>query len=161
MPRRQRCHGFIGVMSAPSNSTRPPLGGNTPAIMLKSVVLPAPFGPMMPTISPASTEKSSRSMTLSPPKARDSEASSSIVRRALPAAFRTRSAVRDQLGLPAHRYIRRRCVVDDDEFQRPFLALAPLAGDAIGFRRVGERSLLEVDQPDDCGERVVAHRIAD
>src|ERR1700677_3827851 len=78
MPRRQRCHGRMRVTSPPAKMMRPPLGGKTPAIMLNNVVLPAPFGPRMPTISPSSTLKSSRSITTRPPKVRESEASSSI-----------------------------------------------------------------------------------
>ena len=36
----------------PSNRMRPPLGRSTPEIMLNSVVLPAPFGPITLQISP-------------------------------------------------------------------------------------------------------------
>src|SRR5262249_2131858 len=44
-------------ISLPFQSTLPEVGGRSPAIMLRSVVLPEPFGPMMPTISPGSTAK--------------------------------------------------------------------------------------------------------
>jgi len=33
-------------MSAPSYTTRPPLGGRKPVMIENSVVLPAPFGPI-------------------------------------------------------------------------------------------------------------------
>jgi hypothetical protein len=34
--------------------TRPEVGGRTPAITLKSVVFPAPFGPTSPVMEPVS-----------------------------------------------------------------------------------------------------------
>ena len=40
-------------MSSPANSTRPASGRNVPVAMPNSVVLPAPFGPMMPSASPS------------------------------------------------------------------------------------------------------------
>jgi hypothetical protein len=39
--------------SLPSTSSLPEVGMTTPEMALKKVVLPAPFGPMMPTSSPA------------------------------------------------------------------------------------------------------------
>jgi hypothetical protein len=42
------------VISSPSIVTRPEVGGRTPAITLKSVVFPAPFGPISPVIEPVS-----------------------------------------------------------------------------------------------------------
>ena len=41
----------------PRQSTRPSSSGSRPATASSKVVLPAPFGPMRPTISPAGTEK--------------------------------------------------------------------------------------------------------
>src|SRR5262249_34586395 len=46
----------------------PPSGLSTPAMQWKSVVLPEPFGPISPTISPASTETSTPASAVSPPK---------------------------------------------------------------------------------------------
>ena len=43
----------LDVMSLPSSTTRPSFGSRTPEITSKSVVLPAPFGPMIPSTSPA------------------------------------------------------------------------------------------------------------
>src|SRR5580658_7603450 len=143
MPSRHRSQRFSLEMSRPSKTIRPALGGKTPAIILKSVVLPAPFGPKMPTISPASTSKSSLSITERPPKARESEASCNIATLSLPRAGR-RSGVLDQFGRAAERNVRRELVVDQDEFEWPLAALAPLAADAFGLGRVGEGSLLEV-----------------
>src|SRR2546427_1858631 len=50
------------------HTTAPSLGGSMPAIMLSSVVLPDPFGPMMPTISPRSTPKDTSETATSPRK---------------------------------------------------------------------------------------------
>jgi len=55
MPRWLSARGDSPVMSSPQNSTRPELGLIWPRMLLKSVVLPLPFGPMTPTISPGST----------------------------------------------------------------------------------------------------------
>ena len=52
MPMRQRRGGGKRVMSAPSNRTRPASGAIVPVMMPNRVVLPAPFGPMMPSASP-------------------------------------------------------------------------------------------------------------
>src|SRR3978361_31483 len=41
----------------PSNITEPLLGRESPARQLKKVALPAPFGPINPTISPCSTDR--------------------------------------------------------------------------------------------------------
>ena len=41
------------VMSRPSNTILPDVGGTSQVSILKKVVLPAPFGPMMPRSSPA------------------------------------------------------------------------------------------------------------
>src|ERR1035438_1791277 len=55
MPRRARLCIGRRVMSRAWNLTAPSSGLMTPTTMLKVVVLPAPFGPSRPTISPAST----------------------------------------------------------------------------------------------------------
>src|SRR3954453_2469750 len=57
-----------------------------PVIRLKSVVLPAPFGPITLTISPSSTCRSSESTTRRPPKESETfVSSSSRIRSPLPA----------------------------------------------------------------------------
>ena len=48
MPIRAIRCGFIPVMSRPSKTMRPPSGAWWPVSTWKQVVLPAPFGPMMP-----------------------------------------------------------------------------------------------------------------
>ena len=51
MPRRQTCSGRAREMSVPSSTIRPSSGWSEPLMQLKSVVLPAPLGPIRPTIS--------------------------------------------------------------------------------------------------------------
>src|SRR2546428_623634 len=52
----------------PSKRTSPPSGVSRRLRQLKSVVLPAPFGPMRPTIAPSSTSKETASSARMPPK---------------------------------------------------------------------------------------------
>ena len=52
MPSRQRSCGAMPVTSGSLKTTRPVSGRRWPVIRLKSVVLPAPFGPMMALIEP-------------------------------------------------------------------------------------------------------------
>ncbi len=68
MPAWQRRCASSRVMSRPSSSTSPPSAARLPAIRLNKVDFPAPFGPMMPTASPAATLKSMPSAALSEPK---------------------------------------------------------------------------------------------
>src|SRR5438094_7940351 len=44
------------AMSSPLNTIRPLVGRSTPVRQLKKVDFPAPFGPMIPRISPRGTE---------------------------------------------------------------------------------------------------------
>jgi hypothetical protein len=46
------------VISSPANSIVPELGGKSPEMTLKSVVLPAPFGPRIARLSPYATSRS-------------------------------------------------------------------------------------------------------
>src|SRR6202050_5060893 len=52
-PRSCACLGVARLAGAPSISTRPWSGRYTPVKILTSVLLPAPFSPQMPRISPA------------------------------------------------------------------------------------------------------------
>src|SRR5213594_804516 len=63
MPRRQRSWGAMPVTSRALKITRPASGVRCPVIRLKSVVLPAPLGPMMALMEPWGT------VTLTPPTA--------------------------------------------------------------------------------------------
>ena len=47
---------------------RPASGVSLPMIILNSVVLPAPFGPITPTMPPGGSLKSSPSMSVQPSK---------------------------------------------------------------------------------------------
>ena len=53
MPRAAISRDFNPLMAWPRNSTRPVVSAATPVIRLKVVDLPAPLGPMSPTICPA------------------------------------------------------------------------------------------------------------
>ena len=55
-------------MLRPSSSTSPALGARKPFSRLNAVVLPAPFGPMMPRIMPSRTSKPTSSTAFRPPK---------------------------------------------------------------------------------------------
>ena len=55
------------VMSSPSRAMVPALGAVAPVISENSVVLPAPFGPMMPSASPSATDSEMSSVTTSEP----------------------------------------------------------------------------------------------
>ena len=54
-----------------SRNTVPFVGAILPAMILKSVVLPAPFGPIKPVILPFSTSIVALSTALIPPKFTD------------------------------------------------------------------------------------------
>src|SRR6516164_3588231 len=55
-------------MFTPSNTTRPPSGSCRPVITLKSVVFPAPLGPIRPVTRPGSTSMLASDSARRPPK---------------------------------------------------------------------------------------------
>src|SRR5450432_1581969 len=59
------------VISAPSKVTVPELAGVTPQMVLTSVVLPAPFGPIRPSTSPFSIVSVTSRSACRPLKCRD------------------------------------------------------------------------------------------
>src|SRR5215207_4739480 len=65
------------VMSHPSNRTFPASGVSSPVTRLKTVVLPAPLGPMMLTSSPSATVSAKSLTAVTPPKRRVRPVSSS------------------------------------------------------------------------------------
>ncbi len=67
MPRRESSSGDMPVMSSPQNSTPPEVGLIWPRMLLNSVVLPEPLGPMTPTISPGPTDRLTPSTALIAP----------------------------------------------------------------------------------------------
>src|SRR5688572_221996 len=79
MPSLARASGGSRVTSSPSNFTVPEVGTRSPVRQLKKVDLPAPLGPIRPTISPSATDTEAVSTALKAPKAMTmSLASSSI-----------------------------------------------------------------------------------
>ncbi|MNV78975.1 hypothetical protein D3C71_1725020 [compost metagenome] len=68
MPFRLRSRPDKAVMSRPSKCISPSRGRRNPDAILKSVVLPEPFGPISPAISPGRTVKQTSRSTVSPPK---------------------------------------------------------------------------------------------
>src|SRR5665811_1980953 len=67
MPRLQRAVAGNAVTSSPSNRIVPSDGGVAPAVRLNSVDLPAPFGPIRPTISPGATVMETSLLATTPP----------------------------------------------------------------------------------------------
>ena len=67
-PSRLRSWTGSAVMSRPSKWMRPASGAISPASWPISVVLPAPFGPMMACSSPAATSSATSSEATTPPK---------------------------------------------------------------------------------------------
>ena len=67
MPRRARWYIGRCVTSSPLKFTTPALGAICPVAMRKLVVLPAPFGPRSPTISPGLTANDTPLTTLRRP----------------------------------------------------------------------------------------------
>src|SRR5690349_24885107 len=68
MPRRHRSGARIRVTGVPANLISPADGSSVPEISPNTLVLPAPFGPTMPSTSPAPTVSDSRSATTTLPK---------------------------------------------------------------------------------------------
>src|SRR5690349_7611585 len=62
-----RC-GESPAISAPSNRIEPAVACSVPDSMLKIVLLPEPFGPIRPRISPLSTLKDTSLTAVNPPK---------------------------------------------------------------------------------------------
>ena len=67
MPSRGRWCG-TGRTTAPSSRRRPDRARVKPQMTLNSVVLPAPLGPMTPTIAPRGTQNETASSAVIPPK---------------------------------------------------------------------------------------------
>ncbi len=66
--------------AAPSSRIAPSYSACTPAMIFISVLLPAPFSPTSPWISPSRSVKSTPWSASTPPKALPMPSSSSIVR---------------------------------------------------------------------------------
>ena len=68
MPRRARAAAGMPMMSRPSSVIRPRVGVRNPPIALKSVVFPAPLGPISPMKPPSGTSTVASSTAVRPPK---------------------------------------------------------------------------------------------
>src|SRR6266545_397688 len=96
------------VTSRPKSSTVPDVARKSPAITLKSVVVPAPFGPRIARRSPGATSRSTSRTACRPPKRRPTprkrrvgsacSAAGASVKRLLDERLRD-DAVRDDLDL--------------------------------------------------------------
>ena len=60
--------GACPAISDPANSIEPAVGTSVPDSMLKIVLLPEPFGPIRPRISPCSTLNDTLLTAVKPPK---------------------------------------------------------------------------------------------
>ncbi len=67
-PRRARASGASEVTSSPNALTVPAEGVTNPEMASKRVLLPAPLGPMKPTISPPPTARLTSLSASTPPK---------------------------------------------------------------------------------------------
>src|SRR2546421_6879490 len=67
MPSSATSCGLRPATSRPSNTTRPSVGEKIPVMQLKSVVLPAPLGPISAKTSPLATLKLTSSTASKPP----------------------------------------------------------------------------------------------
>src|SRR3954452_11220076 len=67
MPLLIMRYGGAPAISAPANFIEPAVGGKVPESMLKIVLLPEPFGPIRPSISPCSTLNDTLLTAVKPP----------------------------------------------------------------------------------------------
>src|SRR5262250_948593 len=75
-PMRQTSKVLRPSICWPASRAEPSSGGSTPFNTLKSVVLPAPFGPMIPRIPPSAIEKLTSLTAFKPPNMRDTSSTS-------------------------------------------------------------------------------------
>ena len=68
MPRWQTSAGASPAISRPWKRIEPRLGRSAPEIRLKIVLLPEPFGPMRPRISPSASPNATSLTAVKPPK---------------------------------------------------------------------------------------------
>src|SRR5205807_365736 len=80
MPASACVSGEVRVRSTPAKTMRPEVGCMSPARQLKNVDLPAPFGPIRPTISPSSTARLAPETAAKLPNAIDTSLASSSTR---------------------------------------------------------------------------------
>src|SRR6478752_1385156 len=98
MPAAQMRCGAMPVMSWPCRAMRPPSGLWKPATVANSVVLPAPLGPIRPTISPERTSSDAWSTAFRPPNALERSRTSSMAAASQQAREAVGQAGHDQDG---------------------------------------------------------------
>src|ERR1022692_1987354 len=110
MPSRHRAAASSRVTGCPANLISPDAGASSPAMSANKLVLPAPFGPTMPTTSPGPTLRDSWSATTTRPKLLETPWSSSR-------ACAPDSGIRWlELGLDRHARVQR--IVHHPHFER-------------------------------------------
>src|SRR6185312_13333361 len=124
-PRCDRVEAESAVTSAPAKAIVPASGRRVPASWPISVVLPAPLGPMIASVSPSATSRSTPSVATRPPKRlrspRTTSSGSAIAGAARQQAIEAAARVehdedeqRSQHDLPVHRP-RRQDVLEQQE----------------------------------------------
>src|SRR4029453_8178831 len=141
MPRRQRSCGASRVMSAPWKRMVPASARTSPPIRLKTVVLPAPLGPMMPSTSRTPTVRETPSAARTAPNALEtrSSARTSVTGTSAGRAGSGRSA--EQLQLAAGGHLGGGAVVDHHQLVLVLLATHPLPSDQRRPRHVLDGAL--------------------
>src|ERR1700751_4319567 len=142
MPSRHRVAESSLVTVRPANRTSPAPGARSPEMRPNRLVLPAPFGPTIPTVSPAPTlSESFSAMTTWPNRfvTWSSWSSGLLVIRSLVGRLEVTRDLR----------LRLQRVVDHHGFERVLGALLPLDADRRGDRhaRRGRLGRGEVDRP--------------
>src|SRR6266536_1007810 len=126
---------------------------------LKSVVLPAPFGPMMPTRSPSPTSKLTSRTAVRPPKRLVTRSSVSMLTHSTASSPRAdpRRDAHQALGCPAHHQDEDRSVDDEVDPReagpeaRELRAQVRLEG--RDQQRAHERAERRAEAPDDAVQR--------
>src|SRR6202035_2928427 len=106
-------------MRSPRNRISPEVGSSAPTRHEKSVVFPAPFGPMIPKMSPGITSKSMRSSARRPPKRFEiprTESTASAGIRSPPVRSEGGGAERRQPSSDAYESVR---LIEHDENEEP------------------------------------------
>src|SRR5580692_2204265 len=129
MPSLHRAAEFSLVTVRPAKEISPASGDRSPEMRPNRLVLPAPFGPTIPTVSPAPMLRESFSaMTTRPNRfVTWSSSSSGLV---------IRSGV-GRLQVAGGRHLRQQRVVDDLHLQRVLGSLLPLHADRRRDRHAG------------------------
>src|SRR5690349_2952150 len=116
--------------------------------MLNSVVLPAPFGPRMPSTSPRRTSKLTSCRTRTAPKDFDTPRAVSRISLSIDPSASLLMSPGDRLDRLLRREELIDRVVDDLQVVGPFLALHPLAAEDRRLADVLVRRTVELDMAD-------------